>query len=159
MTTSNSALLAALALLGALPAGAQSIRYAPGEYKYAVNTISKQAQTMADQTQASTLTLDQRISLLLIARGADSLRFRTVLDDYTLSADLPTSFVRKVWSGARYIRANVSGRNLLTFSKYKKVGYDPEVQQVAQSLATEMTWELWAYPPNRSFYFSVDVGF
>ncbi len=79
----------ALAILGVLPAAAQSIRYAPGEYKYTVTTISKQSQTMGDQKQASTLTLDQRISLLLVARGADSLRFRTVLDDYTLSADLP----------------------------------------------------------------------
>jgi len=53
----------------------------------------------------------------------------------------------------------VSGRNLLTWSHYNKVGYDPEVQQVARSLAAEMTWELWAYPSSRSMYLSLDVGF
>ena len=67
--------------------------------------------------------------------------------------------VKRFWNGARYIRLNVTGRNLITWSPYNKVGYDPEVQQVARSLAAEMTWELWAYPSSRSFYFTVDVGF
>ena len=58
-----------------------------------------------------------------------------------------------------YARVNVTGRNLYTWSNYLKVGYDPEVQQVARSLAAEMTWELWAYPPSRSFYFTIDLGF
>jgi outer membrane receptor protein involved in Fe transport len=83
----------------------------------------------------------------------------TKLREATLSYELPTSFTRKLWSGARYIRMNVSGRNLLTWSHYNKIGYDPEVQQVARSLAAEMTWELWAYPSSRSVYFTLDVGF
>ena len=53
----------------------------------------------------------------------------------------------------------MSGRNLITISDYNKVGYDPEVQQVARSLSAEMTWELWAYPASRSLFFTVDVGF
>ena len=59
----------------------------------------------------------------------------------------------------RAIRLSASGRNLLTFSPYTKVGYDPEVQQVHRSLAVEMSWELWAYPASRSAFFSIDVGF
>ncbi|MBI4501936.1 MAG: SusC/RagA family TonB-linked outer membrane protein [Gemmatimonadetes bacterium] len=83
----------------------------------------------------------------------------TKLREASIGYDLPTSFTRKIWSGARYIRLNVTGRNLMTWSEYKKVGYDPEVQQVARSLAVESTWELWAYPSSRSVYFTVDLGF
>ena len=78
-----------LALLAAAPLPAQAIRYAPGEFKYSVATVIKQSQTMGDQQQASTITLDQRMAVLLIARGADSLRFRTTLEDYTIGSDLP----------------------------------------------------------------------
>jgi hypothetical protein len=51
----------------------------------------------------------------------------------------------------------VSGRNLLTFTPYQ--GYDPEVQQVARSLAAETSWELWTYPSSRTFFFSIETGF
>ena len=81
------------------------------------------------------------------------------LREATLTVDLPASFVKRLWSGARFVRLSVSGRNLLTFSPYTKVGYDPEVQQVHRSLAVEMSWELWAYPASRSAFFSIDVGF
>jgi hypothetical protein len=83
----------------------------------------------------------------------------TKLREATLTFDLPTSFTKKVWSGARYIRLSASGRNLFTWSHYNKVGYDPEVQQVARSLAVSATWELWTYPANRSLYFTLDLGF
>ena len=78
-----------VALLAAAALPAQAIRYAPGEYKYSVATVIKQSQEMGDQKQASTINLAQRMAVLLIARGADSLRFRTTLEDYTISADLP----------------------------------------------------------------------
>jgi len=81
------------------------------------------------------------------------------LREATLSFEVPPSAVHKYWGGSRYLRFNVTGRNLYTWSKYLKVGYDPEVQQVARSLAAETTWELWAYPPSRSFYFTIDLGF
>lgn len=77
------------ALLAAVALPAQAIRYIPGEHKYAVATVIKQSQVMGDQKQASTIALEQRLAVLLIARGADSLRFRTTLEDYTISADLP----------------------------------------------------------------------
>ena len=81
------------------------------------------------------------------------------LREATLSVDVPKRMVDRLWGGARYVHLNVTGRNLKTWSKYLKVGYDPEVQQVARSLAAEMTWELWAYPPSRSYYFTIDLGF
>ena len=81
------------------------------------------------------------------------------LREATLSFEVPPSAIHKYWGGSRYLRLNVTGRNLYTWSKYLKVGYDPEVQQVARSLAAETTWELWAYPASRSFYFTIDLGF
>ncbi|MBI4501934.1 MAG: SusC/RagA family TonB-linked outer membrane protein [Gemmatimonadetes bacterium] len=77
--------------------------------------------------------------------------------DLTLSYDLPPSLTRKLWSGARYVRASISGRNLITISDYQ--GYDPEGELVARSLAQGSQWELWVYPPSRQVFFSVDVGF
>jgi TonB-linked SusC/RagA family outer membrane protein len=81
------------------------------------------------------------------------------LREVSLSVEVPKRIVTRFWNGARDMRLSVNGRNLYTWSKYKKVGYDPEVQQVARSLAAEMTWELWAYPSTRSIYFTIDLGF
>jgi len=76
----------------------------------------------------------------------------------TLSVDIPQSLVRKLWSGSRYARVSVSGRNLLTFTKYR--GVDQESRWVAeQNTSQRLGQELWAYPPSRTFWFSVDVGF
>ena len=79
------------------------------------------------------------------------------LREVTLTIDLPESFVHRYWAGARYVRLGVSGHNLVTLTPYR--GYDPEVQQVARSLAAETSWELWSYPASRQFFFSVDAGF
>ena len=72
---------------------------------------------------------------------------------------MPTRYTQKLLHSAHEARLSFSGRNLYTWSKYLKIGYDPEVQQVARSLAAETTWELWAYPASRSFYFTIDLGF
>jgi hypothetical protein len=80
------------------------------------------------------------------------------LREATLSLELPTSLVRSVWSGARFVRLSVSGRNLLDIKSYK--GSDPEARWVAEnSLSQALPQELWAYPPSRTFWFSVDLGF
>jgi len=78
------------------------------------------------------------------------------LRELTLSVDLPRSLVRRFWSGGRYARVSVSGRNLLTLTPYK--GADPEVsnfgtQQIARN------FDVSPYPPSRSFWFSVNLGF
>ena len=77
------------------------------------------------------------------------------LREVTLSLDLPQAFTRKLWSGARYNRASVSGRNLLMFTPW--LGYDPE--GVESGFNAAPTRELGAYPPSRSVWFSLDFGF
>ena len=80
------------------------------------------------------------------------------LREATLTVEMPTSFVHRLWSGARYARLSLSGRNLLDIKKYQ--GSDPEARWVAEnSLSQALPQELWAYPPSRTFWFSVDVGF
>lgn len=79
------------------------------------------------------------------------------LREATLTYDLPQSVVRGLWSGARYLRLSLSGRDLLLFTPYHTG--DPEVNQIARSSARAVPWDIWAYPPSRSFWFSVDVGF
>ncbi len=115
--------------------------------------------TSVDQTVASSpgaLTGNQRCasnSGRTTTTSASYLKLREV----ALTLDLPQAFVHRYWSGARYLRLSVSGRNLLTFTPYQ--GYDPEVQQVARSLAAETSWELWTYPSSRTFFFSIETGF
>ena len=77
--------------------------------------------------------------------------------DVSLSYELPAGAVRKLWSGARYVRLSISGRNLVTITKYP--GYDPEGEETSRSLAQGSSWELWGYPPSRAASFSVDLGF
>jgi hypothetical protein len=76
----------------------------------------------------------------------------------TVAFDFPQSLVSRLWSGARYMRVSLSGRNLLTFSPYE--GVDPEVRWVAeQNTSSRLAQELWAYPPSRSFWLTLDLGF
>ena len=78
------------------------------------------------------------------------------LREVTLSYDLPTSFIRGLWQGARYARLSVSGRNLLTSSPYS--GLDPEVSNFGnQAIARNV--DVTPFPPSRSFWFAIDVGF
>jgi hypothetical protein len=82
-------LLTAMTISAGAMAHAQAIRYAPGAYKYSIVTVIKRTDKMGDQQQLSTLTADQRMSLALVARGADSMHFKMTLDEYSLSSDLP----------------------------------------------------------------------
>ncbi len=78
------------------------------------------------------------------------------LRELTLSYDLPDPVVAAVWSAARHIRINLSGRNLLTVTNYG--GLDPEVSNFG-SEAVGRGQDAAPFPPSRSFWFSVDVGF
>ncbi|MCY4398629.1 MAG: SusC/RagA family TonB-linked outer membrane protein [Gemmatimonadetes bacterium] len=78
------------------------------------------------------------------------------LRELTVSYDLSPDMVSGIWSGARYIRLNMSGRNLLTFTDY--AGLDPEVSNFG-SEAVGRGQDVAPFPPSRSFWFSVDVGF
>ena len=78
------------------------------------------------------------------------------LREATLTVDLPQRLVQKVWNGARFVSLSLSGRNLLTFTGYP---VEPEVVQEARSAPQEVPWDIWAYPPSRSFWASINVGF
>jgi hypothetical protein len=77
--------------------------------------------------------------------------------ELSLSYDLPSNIVGAMFGGqARSARLTLSGRNLIRITNYS--GYDPEVSNFGnQPIARNI--DVAPYPPSRSFYFSVDVGF
>lgn len=81
------------------------------------------------------------------------------LREVQLNYEVPTSVVKKIWSGARFVRIGVSGRNLLQITPYR--GGDPEASTFAAN-ATDglaLARELGAYPPSRSYWFNLELGF
>lgn len=58
--------------------------------------------------------------------------------------------------GTTDARATVTGRNLLLFTKY--TGYDPESSNYGQQAVTRNI-DLGVYPPSRSFFFSINLGY
>ena len=78
------------------------------------------------------------------------------LREVSLTYDLPSSITGHLFGGIRYARLNVSGRNLLRFTPYK--GLDPEVSNFGnQAIARNI--DVAPFPPSRSFFFSIDLGF
>jgi hypothetical protein len=78
------------------------------------------------------------------------------LREITFTVELPPSFVESIWSGARYARLALSGRDLLRFTGYS--GMDPEVSNWGSaSIARQQ--DVAPYPPSRSFWASISVGF
>jgi len=78
------------------------------------------------------------------------------LREVTLTYELPTSLIHGLWQGARYGRVSVSGRNLFTISPY--TGVDPEVSNFGnQPVARNI--DVAPYPPSRSFWLAVELGF
>lgn len=76
--------------------------------------------------------------------------------EVSLSYDVPQELLSGLWGSARTLRLSLSGRNLFTFTDY--TGLDPEVsnfgnQQIARNI------DVAPFPPSRSFWFSVQVGF
>ncbi|HET7551781.1 MAG TPA: SusC/RagA family TonB-linked outer membrane protein [Gemmatimonadaceae bacterium] len=79
------------------------------------------------------------------------------LREVTLSYELPSSMVSRMLGGkVDRARLSVSGRNLLTFTDYD--GLDPEVSNFGnQNIARNI--DVAPFPPSRSFWFSLEVGF
>jgi TonB-linked SusC/RagA family outer membrane protein len=71
--------------------------------------------------------------------------------------EVPKSFVHRLSPGARYLRVNLSGRDLWQLTPYK--GGDPEVSNFGFSDPLGGTREVGIYPPSRSFWLSIDWGF
>ena len=71
--------------------------------------------------------------------------------------ELPPALVHRLHAGSRYLRLNVSGRNLWQHTPYR--GGDPEVNNFGFSDALGGVREVGVYPPSRSFWLTLDWGF
>jgi TonB-linked SusC/RagA family outer membrane protein len=79
------------------------------------------------------------------------------LREVTLAYNLPENITRGLFgSSVRYTRLSLSARNLLRFTGYR--GLDPEVSNFGNQ-AIIRNIDVAPFPPSRSFYFSVDLGF
>jgi outer membrane receptor protein involved in Fe transport len=76
------------------------------------------------------------------------------LREVTLGLVLPRSIASVFRAGDA--RLTLSGRNLLLFTPY--TGYDPEVSNYGQQAVTRNI-DLGAYPPSRSFFLSLTLGY
>jgi hypothetical protein len=76
--------------------------------------------------------------------------------EVTLAYDVPGERLSKLQSfGVRSMNLSVSGRNLFIISGYN--GFDPEVNNGGNVVARFV--DLAQYPPSRSFFFTVALGF
>jgi TonB-linked SusC/RagA family outer membrane protein len=100
----------------------------------------------------------ERLNLFLAGKSpyiqdASFLKLREV----TLSYQLPTTVVRSVFGGrVTGVRAELSGRNLVTWTPYK--GLDPEVSNFGNQNINRGQ-DLAPYPPSRSYFFTLSVDF
>ncbi len=79
------------------------------------------------------------------------------LRELNLSYRLPDGFTSSLFgSNVRYARLSVTGRNLLRFTPYD--GLDPEVSNFGNQ-AIVRNIDVAPFPPSRSFFFSIDLGF
>ncbi|MEP6550511.1 MAG: SusC/RagA family TonB-linked outer membrane protein, partial [Gemmatimonadales bacterium] len=78
----------------------------------------------------------------------------TKVREVNLSLDLPSGFVSRI-RGAQSGKISLSGRNLFIISGYN--GFDPEVNNGGNFVARFV--DLAPFPPSRSFWLSVDLGF
>ena len=78
------------------------------------------------------------------------------LREITFSYKLPDKMVANWFSVAKDVRVELSGRNLLTSTKYG--GYDPEVSNFSNQNLGRFQ-DVTPYPPSRSFFFSISSNF
>jgi len=79
------------------------------------------------------------------------------LREINLSYNLPSSFTRSLFgSNVRRARLTLSGRNLFRITPYD--GLDPEVSNFGNQ-AIVRNIDVAPFPPSRSVFFSIDLGF
>ncbi len=78
------------------------------------------------------------------------------LREVTINYEVPDRFTEMMWGRVSNMTLSLSGRNVLTFTGYK--GMDPEVSNFG-SEAIARNIDVAPYPPSRSFWFSVNMGF
>ncbi|MDQ3556277.1 MAG: SusC/RagA family TonB-linked outer membrane protein, partial [Gemmatimonadota bacterium] len=78
------------------------------------------------------------------------------LRELSLAYNLPPTVVNRVVGGVRSAQLALSGRNLITWTDY--TGLDPEVSNFGnQPIARNI--DVAPFPPSRSFWLSVNLGF
>ena len=78
------------------------------------------------------------------------------LREITLSLALPQTMVARMGRGVRSAEFSLSGRNLWTHTNY--TGMDPEVSNFgSQNIARNI--DVAPFPPSRSFWFALNLGF
>ena len=78
------------------------------------------------------------------------------LREVSLGWLLPQRVTSALGLGVRDVRLGVSARNLKTWSNYS--GLDPEVANLGDA-AIRNNLDVTPYPPSRSFFFTLAVGF
>jgi TonB-linked SusC/RagA family outer membrane protein len=79
------------------------------------------------------------------------------LREVNLSYNLPGQWTSRLFGGGvRYARLSLTGRNLFRVTPYR--GLDPEVSNFANQ-AIVRNIDVAPFPPSRSFFFSIDLGF
>ena len=78
------------------------------------------------------------------------------LREVTLNYAVPDRFTSMLWDRVSNVTLTLSGRNVLTFTGYK--GMDPEVSNFG-SEAIARNLDVAPFPPSRSLWFSVNMGF
>ena len=78
------------------------------------------------------------------------------LREVALGYDLPASWISRLGGKPRSVKLELSGRNLFTWTKY--TGADPEVSNFGNQQISRFI-DLAPFPPSRSFFLTVDVGF
>ena len=78
------------------------------------------------------------------------------LREITVNYAVPERFTDMMWGRIGDMTLSLSGRNVLTFTGYN--GMDPEVSNFG-SEAIARNIDVAPYPPSRSFWFSVNMGF
>jgi TonB-linked SusC/RagA family outer membrane protein len=79
------------------------------------------------------------------------------LRELNLSYNLPDGFTSAIFGRSiRSARLSLTGRNLLRFTPYR--GLDPEVSNFGRQ-AIVRNIDVAPFPPSRSFFFSIDLGF
>jgi hypothetical protein len=107
-------------------------------------------QVPAGDTRISTWADPVNPKTKVYVQDGSYLKLRELTVGYDLPAAIPTHF------GMRSARISFSGRNLLRFTPYK--GLDPEVSNFGNQ-AIGRNIDVAPFPPSRSFFFSIDVGF
>jgi hypothetical protein len=79
------------------------------------------------------------------------------LREATIGYTVPPSVSNRLWHGGRDVRVALTGKNLLQFSKYW--GVDPEVNNNGTQAIKIGFDDIAPYPPSRSFWLTIDLGF